>query len=278
MEIILGTAQFSGNYGIGNSTIVTNQIASKILNKAFELGISTLDTSSVYGNAHQIIGQNQFKFKIHTKIKELTNLEYQFNLIQKNLNSNIIDVLYLHDSKMAYASIDELVPLLNLKGSRYGQLGISVYTLEEFRKSLNLGVFQFIQIPLSILDRRFNQYERKLASEKGVKLIARSVLLQGLLGMENIYLPNYLSSLKEPLTDLVSIASKGSLSLRELAIKWTMSLEDLDGIVLGVDNPDQLVELFKIYNSGKLSPTILESIENIEISDSSILDLRNWIF
>jgi aryl-alcohol dehydrogenase-like predicted oxidoreductase len=179
---------------------------------------------------------------------------------------------------MAYASIDELVPLLNLKGSRYGQLGISVYTLEEFRKSLNLGVFQFIQIPLSILDRRFNQYERKLASEKGVKLIARSVLLQGLLGMENIYLPNYLSSLKEPLTDLVSIASKGSLSLRELAIKWTMSLEDLDGIVLGVDNPDQLVELFKIYNSGKLSPTILESIENIEISDSSILDLRNWIF
>lgn len=278
MEIILGTAQFSGNYGIRNSNPVTNQIASNILNKASELGISTLDTSSAYGNAHQLIGQHQFKFKIHTKIKELANLENQFNLIQKNLNSNIIDVLYLHDSKMAYASISDLMPLLNLKESRNVQLGISVYTLEEYRKSLDLGVFQYVQIPSNILDRRFNQYERKLASAKGVKLIARSVLLQGLLGAENICLPNYLSDLKKPLTDLAYIASEASLSLRELAIKWIMSLEDLDGVVLGVDNPDHLVELIKIYNSGKLSPNILERIENTEILDSSILDPRNWIF
>jgi aryl-alcohol dehydrogenase-like predicted oxidoreductase len=278
MEFILGTAQFSGNYGIANSNTVTNDIATNILNKAIELGISTLDTSSAYGNAHKIIGQNKFKFKIHTKIKELTNLELQFNAIQKDLNSNIIDVVYLHDPKMAYAPISELMPLLNLKGSRYTHLGISVYTLEEYRKSLNLGVFQFIQIPLNLLDQKFNQNERKLASEKGVKLIARSVLLQGLLAAVKIDLPIYFSDLNRPFSDLSSIAAGGSLSIRELAIKWVMSLDDLDGMVLGVDNPDQLIELFKIFNSGKLSPVMQKYIESVEISDSNILDPRNWIF
>jgi aryl-alcohol dehydrogenase-like predicted oxidoreductase len=277
MEFILGTAQFSGNYGIANSNTVTNEIATNILNKAIELGISTLDTSSAYGNAHKIIGQNKFKFKIHTKIKEFTNLELQFNAIQKDLNSNIIDVVYLHDPKMAYAPVSELMPLLNLKGSTYTHLGISVYTLEEFRKSLNLGIFQFIQIPLNLLDRRFNQNERKLASKKGVKLIARSVLLQGLLADVKIDLPIYLSDLKRPISDLSLIAAGDSLSIRELAIKWAFSLEDLDGMVLGVDNPDQLIELFKIFNSRKLSPIMLKNVENVEISDSNILDPRNWI-
>jgi aryl-alcohol dehydrogenase-like predicted oxidoreductase len=278
MEFILGTAQFSGNYGIANSNTVTNDIATNILNKALELGISTLDTSIAYGNAHKIIGQNKFKFKIHTKIKELTNLELQFNTIQKDLNSNVIDVVYLHDPKMAYAPISELMPLLNLKGSRYTHLGISVYTLEEYRKSLNLGVFQFIQIPLNLLDRKFNQNERKLASKKGVKLIARSVLLQGLLAAIEFDLPIFLSRLKKPLSDLSSIASGDSLTLRELAIKWALSLENLDGLILGVDNTDQLVELFNIFNSEKLSPAILKRIENIEILDSNILDPRYWIF
>jgi aryl-alcohol dehydrogenase-like predicted oxidoreductase len=189
MEFILGTAQFSGNYGIVNSNFMTEDLATNILNKAFELGISTLDTSGTYGNAHQIIGHNKNKFNIHTKIKEITNLEMQFETFQKDLDSNIIDVVYLHDSKMAYASISDLQPLLDLKGNKYTHLGISVYTLEEYRKSLKLGVFQFIQIPLNILDRKFIQNERKLASKAGVKLIARSILLQGLLAMENIDLP-----------------------------------------------------------------------------------------
>jgi aryl-alcohol dehydrogenase-like predicted oxidoreductase len=257
---------------------MTDDLATNILNKAFDLGISTLDTSSTYGNAHQIIGHNQNKFKIHTKIKEITNLEMQFETFQKDLDSNIIDVVYLHDSKMAYASISELKPLLDLKGNKYTHLGISVYTLEEYRKSLKLGVFQFIQIPLNMLDRKFIQNERKQASTAGVKLIARSILLQGLLAMENIDLPIFLSRLKKPLLDLSSVAARESLSLRELAIKWALSLEDLTGIVLGVDNPNQLLELSKIFNSRKLSPSTLESIEKIQISDSNILDPRTWVF
>jgi len=278
MEFILGTAQFSGNYGIVNSNFMTDDLATNILNKAFELGISTLDTSSTYGNAHQIIGHNKNKFNIHTKIKEITNLEMQFETFQKDLDSNIIDVVYLHDSKMAYASISDLQPLLDLKGNKYTHLGISVYTLEEYRKSIKLGVFQFIQIPLNMLDRKFIQNERKLASKAGVKLIARSILLQGLLAMENIDLPIFLSRLKKPLLDLSSVAAMESLSLRELAIKWALSLEDLTGIVLGVDNPNQLLELSKIFNSRKLSPSTLESIEKIQISDSNILDPRTWVF
>ena len=278
MEFILGTAQFSGNYGIVNSNFMTDDLATNVLNKAFELGISTLDTSSTYGNAHQIIGHNKNKFNIHTKIKEITNLEMQFETFQKDLDSNIIDVVYLHDSKMAYATISDLQPLLDLKGNKYTHLGISVYTLEEYRKSLKLGVFQFIQIPLNMLDRKFIQNERKLASKAGVKLIARSILLQGLLAMENIDLPIFLSRLKKPLLDLSSVAAMESLSLRELAIKWALSLEDLTGIVLGVDNPNQLLELSKIFNSRKLSPSTLESIEKIQISDSNILDPRTWVF
>ena len=40
MEFILGTAQFIGNYGIANSNTVTNDIATKVLNKAIDSSVA----------------------------------------------------------------------------------------------------------------------------------------------------------------------------------------------------------------------------------------------
>jgi aryl-alcohol dehydrogenase-like predicted oxidoreductase len=55
--LILGTAQFGLNYGINNSAgkVNLNEVYN-IFEYALENGIQTLDTASVYGNAHEIIG------------------------------------------------------------------------------------------------------------------------------------------------------------------------------------------------------------------------------
>ena len=58
MPIILGTAQFGLDYGVTNSLgkISFNQVC-EILAYAHQQKITTLDTSTQYGDAEQVIGQ-----------------------------------------------------------------------------------------------------------------------------------------------------------------------------------------------------------------------------
>ena len=57
MNIALGTAQFGFSYGIANTNgKVTNEMAKKILSRAKEANINTLDTAISYGESEQCLG------------------------------------------------------------------------------------------------------------------------------------------------------------------------------------------------------------------------------
>ena len=74
-KLVIGTAQFSSNYGISNTSgKVKPDMALKILRLANKLDINFIDTAIGYKNCHKILGKIGMKnFEIITKIPELQN-------------------------------------------------------------------------------------------------------------------------------------------------------------------------------------------------------------
>ena len=55
-KLILGTVQFGLNYGINNTIgMMSEDKVFELLENAYDLGITTLDTAEAYGNAHSVI-------------------------------------------------------------------------------------------------------------------------------------------------------------------------------------------------------------------------------
>ena len=73
-KLILGTVQFGLPYGINNQTgQLSKESVFKILNLAYENGITLLDTAGAYGQAEKILGEyfSLYKaksFKVITKL------------------------------------------------------------------------------------------------------------------------------------------------------------------------------------------------------------------
>jgi aryl-alcohol dehydrogenase-like predicted oxidoreductase len=277
MHLILGTAQFQRNYGINHKNIISQNFPDEILNTAFSLGIQILDTAHDYGLAHKIIGRNENNFTIHTKVKNIENIEKNLNSILNQLNRNVVDLLYIHDSTLTKFPRDYFNSVLKYKGEKFLELGASIYSLEEFRNCLSLGIFEVIQIPLNVLDRRFSTEIREQAKQRGIKVNARSIFLQGILASESPTTHPQFKEISPQINQCKSIAKEHNLSLLELAMRWIISQNDLESLIFGVDNIDQLRELVKIKQRGPLSNEIIGEIEKINVSNLDLLDPRTWV-
>ena len=107
-RLAIGTAQYGMNYGIANQTgIISDLEMNKILKKAKENKIFTIDTAKSYGDSERKLGtQVMDEFSVMTKVSDLTNFKNSNNKfildelkdsLQK-LNLNKLDTLLLHRS------------------------------------------------------------------------------------------------------------------------------------------------------------------------------------
>src|SRR5690606_24418356 len=64
------------------------------------------------------------------------------------------------------------------------ELGVSIQNIEELEKVLDFSLITHIQLPVNLLENRWDQVIRKIIDvrkERKLKIHARSVLLQGLI-------------------------------------------------------------------------------------------------
>ena len=71
-KIIIGTANVNNDYGLINNKININEFK-KLLNFAKLKGIKIIDTSPKYSNSEKIIGSVLKKFKVITKVTNITS-------------------------------------------------------------------------------------------------------------------------------------------------------------------------------------------------------------
>lgn len=273
-KIVLGTVQFGLQYGVNSAGRPSQEAVNSILNEAAKGGITTLDTSSAYGNSEEVLGESiasPGQFKIVSKYpKGETPVSEMFNSSLKRLK---VDKLYgylLHHFEVYKnnpAVWDEFVALKESR--KVKKIGFSLYTPEELDFILKNGSpFDLIQVPFNIFDKKFLPYMKEL-HEKGVEIHVRSTFLQGLFFKDRNALPEKLLPMKKYLLQLDEFSKKSDLSISEIALNYNLQNPYIDGVLIGVDNVEQLQ---MNLNSVKDTPIDIE----IEVKEQELLNPVNW--
>ena len=274
-KIILGTVQFGCQYGINSAGRPSVEMVTDILKAASAAGISTLDTSSAYGDAERVLGsclgRMEEKFDIVSKYpKGAGRIPEVFDQSCHTLGSSCLYGYLLHHFNVYTQGKECWKEFLELRESgRVSRIGFSLYSPQELEVLLEDGVdFDLIQIPRNIFDRRFDSYLPEL-KRKGVEIHVRSTFLQGLFFKDRDSLPEKLKPLKKYLLDLDEYAVATGLSLSELALNYNLQNPCVDKVLIGVDNTEQL-----LANLAAVSDKKIEL--DINVSEQDLLSPVNW--
>lgn len=273
-KLVLGTVQFGLQYGVNSAGRPSQEAVKSILNEAAKGGITTLDTSSAYGNSEEVLGDSiatPGQFKIVSKYpKGVISVGEMFNSSMKRLKVDHLYGYLLHHFEVYKNNPKVWDEFIALKESgKVQKIGFSLYTPEELEYILKNGSpFDLIQVPFNIFDKKFLPLMKEL-HEKGVEIHVRSTFLQGLFFKDRNALPEKLQPMKKYLLQLDEFSKKSGLSISEIALNYNLQNPYIDGVLIGVDNVEQLQ---MNLNSVKDTPIDIE----IEVKEQELLNPVNW--
>ena len=277
-KLALGTVQFGLDYGITNqSGQVTIKEVKGILDFSKENGIDVLDTASGYGNSEKVLGGvGVDNYQIITKTISLKNgfdkvidgfYQSLDDLSQKQVEGLLIHNIQDIENKQFSALFNKLNELK--QQGLIKKIGFSTYTPEQVNFLLENFDFNIIQVPFNVFDTRLIQSGQLQAlKSKGVEIHARSVFLQGvLLDFDN--LSDYFLTWKAQFTEYQAMVKNSGLSLLEYALNFVLSVQEIDRVLVGVNNEQQLREIV-------LSLKGLDGLEDYFINDINLLNPSLW--
>jgi len=114
--------------------------------------------------------------------------------------------------------------------------------------------------------------------KKGIEIHARSIFLQGLVSLDENFLPPNLLGAIPYIKRLREISSQLDITKEEIALLFVNSIDEIDKIVVGVEKIEQLkqnVDTFhKVKNLDKLKNVI--SFDSFFIKDENIINPAKW--
>jgi aryl-alcohol dehydrogenase-like predicted oxidoreductase len=289
-NLCLGTVKLGiPNYGFNLRSIDVN--VDKFLTEMQGLGIENIDTAPSYGNSEEIVGKHIittgkpvfFSSKIDSlKTNETKTPEIMIRSVKQSvtkLNIDCLNICYLHQNDLSILSdpfvLEGMQLLKEMKLIKY--TGASVYSLKECELCMKLGVFDYIQVPVSIFDVSF--YDEFIKhNNTPVKFVARSMLLQGVVTNRNGIISK-ISESKEViryLDKLDMIARRNDLRTIDLALAFVYSLENISQYIIGttsITNLQNAIECLEI----KLSNYLLEPVYSMALKPRAWTNPRNWI-
>jgi len=278
MKLALGTVQFGLDYGITNhSGQVAIDEVKDILDYAKTNNINTLDTAARYGNSEQVLGEvGVNNYRIITKSTPLKNgvdrVIKDFYQSLDNLNTGQVDGLLIHNiDDVKDKRFGDLFHKLNelKEEGLINKIGFSTYTPDQVYFLLENFDFDLIQVPFNVFDTRLIKGGQLQAlKKKNIEIHARSIFLQGvLLDFDN--LSSYFSRWEKQFDKYQGAVEKSGLSLLEYALNFTLNVQEIDKILVGVNSIDQLKEI--VQSKKKQS-----SLSAFPINDISLLNPGLW--
>ena len=279
----LGTWQF-GEPGWGWGRELDHQGASRIVERALELGVNFFDTAAVYGNGRseeilsEVLGEARNRVVITTKVApplEPGRVKWSAERSLRRLNMASIELYQLH-------APDNSVPLDRTMGAlrelmesgQVRQVGVSNFGLSQWRRGEAALGSPLIsnQVEYHLLERRHGESLVPHARAQGRIVIAYSPLAQGLLtgkyGQSNVpqdvrahygifnrrslrHAPAIVEALREVGTHYDATPAQVALAwlLKDpevMAIPGARSVEQLEGNVAAADLTLSPDELYQL--------------------------------
>jgi aryl-alcohol dehydrogenase-like predicted oxidoreductase len=286
MNIALGTASFGQPYGIAQHGEVSQQDVDSILQLSLELGMDTLDTAHLYGNAESVLGNfdrvNQFK--IVNKLPVISSLSQQqvLSLWQRSLEKLTISKTYgclLHkpEDLLCADRNDNYHKLKAIKDLGLTQkIGVSVYTPKELDEIIKQYAIDLVQVPMNVFDQRFiSSGVLKRAKQKGIEIHVRSAFLQGLLLMETEQLSAHFSPYLEHINTYFKAVRDAKLTKLDAAFAYLQTIPYIDKVVVGCHNIEQLHEIEQSFKR-TLNSSVGKEFAGFKHSDEQFILPTNW--
>ncbi len=287
-KICLGTAKIGmPDYGYSSSGSLEN--AGSFLLDSIELGIDCFDTSPRYGDCESILGETLNTLSsipfINTKIDELetsstktpSRMTDSIQLSLQKLHVGTVDVCYLHQNEIEIIS-DKYVHqgIGELKSEGFvKEFGTSVYSKEELKYTMECDLFDWVQVPVNILDTSF--LWAICGTDSDIKVAARSVFLQGILldrqSIQSDIADN--KQLLEALKILDDLCTTYDVGIRELSVAYLSSLERIDSIIVGTTSIKNLEKNVESANM-ILDKQLKESLDGLSMQSKSWTNPRHW--
>jgi len=282
-KISLGTANFTQRYGLNRDglKLSINEI-NKILNFSIKHKINNLDTAVAYAGVEKKLGKFNLKdFKISSKLRPISknthNIEKKiFSEIHSSLNKlrvKRLEILFLHNANDLIDEKKNLKIYETFKKAKklnlIKKIGISVYSVKELIKIIEKFKIDAVQLPYSLLDRRFEKVY-PLLKKKNIYIQVRSIFLQGVLLQKIENLPKYFLKFKE-IEKLEKWIKKNKISKLETSINFIKQSNFINSYVIGFNNLEQLAQIIKCFKKKqKLFP------KKIFSNNLNLIDPRRW--
>lgn len=294
-KLCLGTVQFGMKYGINNKIGQPSKDDTfKMLDIALKSGIKKIDTASAYGTAEELLGEYILKRKARNKVEIISKLKPNIldievgtvqnivkNQIKKSISTLQIDQLdgyLLHTPQYIYN--EQVLDALQTckKDGLVKNIGVSIYEIEDGFKAINTGIINYIQLPYSIFDQRGEKDGFLLEAKKeNIQIYTRSTFLQGLTFMQKEEIPQSIQKAKDYLEILDNLLKKYNVNRVDGLLHFVDDNKNIDYLVFGVDNKEQLIENIKTINNCKIPKEFIEEIkENFKYIDKNIIFPSLW--
>ena len=286
-KIALGTVQFGMKYGVSNqSGIVSSEGIISILKFAHKIGIDTLDTAVNYKDSENKLGLNNLSnFKVITKIPTVPNeLDDVYSWILNHLQTSFQRLQVKHLYGLLLHSPEDLLgvngptiynTLQSFKESgKVLKIGISINSYDTLDEIMHRYKFDLIQAPFNLIDRRLVQtgFLNRLKNEN-YEVHTRSSFLQGLLLMNDFNRPAQFSKWNHLWIEASKWCSNNSVSLLQSAIQFPLSFAEIDRVVVGIENTEQLIEI----NQAAFNDKNIKSYPDIECEDLDLINPSKWV-
>lgn len=297
-EIAFGGVEIGLPYGIGvkwEEDMLPEKDAIQLLLTALDKGFNFFDTARLYGVSENIMGKafagRRNEIVLCTKCRHFRdkdgNLPGDNEIIKiihqsieeslKALQTDYVDVYMLHQGDMeilAREVIQEEMLKLKEKGVARS-IGVSTYLAEESKKVIESGVWNVVQLPFNLMDQRQRELFG-LASENGVGIVVRSILLKGLLSTRGKGLHEKLQPVEEHIQQYQGLLNGTCKTLPGLAVKFGLSFPEVSSVLVGIDKLEYLEQSLAAADGNYLNKEQLHQAQSLAYPDPAFLNLPYW--
>ena len=256
IPLVLGTAQLGLRYGIANTSGQPNQDrATEIVRTAWDNGIREFDTAQAYGRSEEVLGEAMRRLGVAGQASVISKFNPDLDhldvaVMGRALGASLtrlgveqLEGIMLHREESLDLWADGLGAIARslIHSGQVRRIGVSVYSPGRALEALLTDGIDMVQIPMSILDRRFWEAGVfTVAAARDKRIYVRSIYLQGLILMASEEIPAALSAARPVIERVEGLARRLGLSRRELALLALKSVGSQARIVFGAEQATQV--------------------------------------
>lgn len=295
--LAFGCVELGIPYGIGvrdRADMLSEGQAVALLQAGLARGVTLYDTAPSYGASEALLGRafesRRDDVVFCTKCPGLTDDDGRvlrkramrdrilgsLDASLKALRTDYVDILMLHRVEEALIANDELAEILeDVMSQRAVMLkGVSTYPGGITGRVIASGRWQVVQVAFSLMDQREGPF-LEMAEAAGVGVVARSVLLKGILTDRGGDLHPELKPVQEHRERCLAETPSG-MTLAGFATRFVLGRRGVHSVLVGIDREDYLEQALAWAEAGPLAPDDARRAEALAFPDPDLIDLPGW--